>query len=83
MQIEMDIRTWIVIYVVHYLSCMIVSGYKVGKSDSEVGTSFKYTIEELQSREFPRKVSTDIFMDPCKAGKFDKYKFCRYINADT
>lgn len=32
---------------------------------------FKYTVDELLSRIFPKKVSNDIYLDPCKAGKLN------------
>lgn len=30
----------------------------------------KYTAEELLTRRFPRKISQDVDLDPCKAGKY-------------
>lgn len=35
--------------------------------------NIKFTSEELLTRRFPRKISRDVDLDPCKAGKTDYY----------
>lgn len=32
-------------------------------------TNFKFTIDELLTSTFPKKISGDLDLDPCKAGK--------------
>ncbi|XP_045475772.1 tolloid-like protein 1 [Harmonia axyridis] len=67
----MDLRVWIVIFVVQSIISSVVSEErKVIKSDAKTRTSSKYSVEDLQNTQFSTKISDDIFMDPCKAGGF-------------
>lgn len=34
---------------------------------------FKYTIDELLTNNFPKKITNDLDLDPCKAGKLIRY----------
>lgn len=38
----------------------------------QVEPQFKYTVDQLLSSDFPTKISDDIYLDPCKAGKSNK-----------
>ncbi|KAJ8980750.1 hypothetical protein NQ317_013755 [Molorchus minor] len=54
-----------------YVSCELVE-LLLSKSDIRTKNlpRFQYSIEELITRVFPKKISKDIYLDPCKAGKF-------------
>lgn len=56
------------------LKHVLVSGIIVLKDRENPWTeqsepNFKYTVDQLLGSDFPAKISDDIYMDPCKAGK--------------
>lgn len=38
-------------------------------NNNSLNIHFKYTIDELLNSNFPKKITNDLDLDPCKAGK--------------
>lgn len=49
--------------------CLIVHSAVVVKEERIDGTVYKYSVQELLNTVFPKKISNDLDLDPCKAGK--------------
>lgn len=61
------------IIVIFLLKTVLVLSVMVMKDQEHVYTeqlepSFKYTVDQLLTTDFPKKTSDDIYLDPCKAG---------------
>lgn len=63
-----------VVFCAHQCYCFVVNS-----STCRTEKTFKYSIDELINTVFTKKISDDLDLDPCKAGKlktFGKIQFC-------
>ncbi|KAK9878934.1 hypothetical protein WA026_003756 [Henosepilachna vigintioctopunctata] len=67
----MGVKVFLVLCLVQFISCGVVDSIST-KPEKVVNKRrhAKFSIEELQNTQFPKKISNDIFMDPCKADRF-------------
>lgn len=58
-------KVFVFLLFLNLVNCLTLSNYTVTQKHRQ-GT--KYTSEELLTKRFPRKISNDVDLDPCKAG---------------
>lgn len=52
----------------HWCFCLMVHSAAVINEERTAGTT-KYSVQDLLNTVFPKKISGDLDLDPCKAGK--------------
>lgn len=62
-------------FVVVVSSFLSVFGDLVLNNTRTTNSKYKFTIEQLLNSHFPKKISNDFDLDPCKAGEYFLQKY--------